>query len=162
MDEIWTAQRSRSNFFGVAAQLTADPNPTLPLQTFIGGSTAIHLNLSPSLHCVPVDRVTQIFDLPDLRGALGDYVNCEDPSVQNFHSFRGQRRCPPDVYLLFKELHVWFRVRLQQMSYHEPCSVSSTFSVHAHPPNSDKWKYGRYDAAILNVDQEEEWPSSGL
>ncbi|KIM63452.1 hypothetical protein SCLCIDRAFT_117074 [Scleroderma citrinum Foug A] len=162
LDEIWTAQRSRTNFFSVAARLAADPNPTLPLQTFIGGSTAIHLNLSPSLCRVPINHVAQIFDLPDLCGALSDYVNHKDPSVQNVHSFGGQRRCPPDVYLPFKELHVWFRVRLQQMSYHEPCSVSSTFSVHAHPPDSDKWKYGRYDAAILNVDQEAEWPSSGL
>ena len=158
LDEIWTAQRSKTNFFSVATRLAADPNPSmLPLQTFIGGLTAVHLNLNPSLRRVPVNCVAEIFDLPDLHGVLGDYLNCEGP----FHSFGGQRRCPPDVHLPFKDLHVWFRVRLQQKSYHDPSSALSTFSIHAHPPD-DKWKYGCYDAAILNVDQAAKWPLSGL
>ncbi|KAL4063056.1 hypothetical protein V8B97DRAFT_2026503 [Scleroderma yunnanense] len=127
LDEIWTAQWGRTNFF--------NPNPTLPFLTFIAGLTVIHLNSSPSLHHIPIYCVAQIFNHPDLCGALGDYLNHED------------------VHLPFKDLH--------QKSYHDPSSVLTTFSVHTHPPNN-KWKYGHYDAAILNVDQEAEWPLSGL
>ncbi|KAL4061952.1 hypothetical protein J3A83DRAFT_4072564, partial [Scleroderma citrinum] len=161
LDEIWTAQQGRTNFFNVATQLAADLNPTLLFLTFIAGLTAIHLNSSPSLHCIPIDYVAQIFDLPDLHGVLGDYLNYEGSLTQNFHSFEGQRKCLLDVHLLFKDLHVLFQVCLQQKSYHNPSSVLSTFSLHTQSPNN-KWKYGCYDAAILNVDQEAEWPLSGL
>ena len=109
-------------------------------------------NLFGAWHCV-----AEIFNLPDLHGALSNYLNHEGP----FHSFRCQRRCLPDVHLPFKDLHVWFRVRLQQKSYHDPSSALSTFSVHTHPPD-DKWKYGCYDAVILNLDQVAKWPLSGL
>ncbi|KAL4070606.1 hypothetical protein J3A83DRAFT_4372795 [Scleroderma citrinum] len=161
LDEIWTAQQGRTNFFNVATQLAADPNPTLSFLTFIAGLTAIHLNSSPSLCCILINHVAQISDLPDLHRVLSDYLNCKGSLMQNFHSFGGQRKCLPDVHLSFKDLHVWFQVHLQQKSYHDPSSVSSAFSVHTHPPNN-KWKYGHYDAAILNVDQEAEWPLSGL
>ncbi|KAL4072342.1 hypothetical protein V8B97DRAFT_2023518 [Scleroderma yunnanense] len=120
-----------------------NPNPTLPFLTFIAGLTAIHLNSSPSLCHIPINHVAQIFNLPDLHGALSDYLNHKD------------------VHLPFKDLHVWFQVCLQQKSYHDPSSVSLTFSVHTHPPNN-KWNHGCYDAAILNVDQEAEWSLSSL
>ncbi|KAI6037163.1 hypothetical protein BKA83DRAFT_4120725 [Pisolithus microcarpus] len=91
----------------------------------------------------------------------GDYLNCEGNITQNFHTFGSQRQSPPDVHLLFKELHVWYKVHLQQKAYHDPSDIASTLTVHAHPPDH-LLKYGRYDAAIMNVDDQWQWPSSGL
>ncbi|KAI5987694.1 hypothetical protein EDD15DRAFT_2389474 [Pisolithus albus] len=155
--------KDRSVFFDVAAWLSVSPPNSVPrpLRTFIAGSTAIHLNYDLSLKHVPIDIVAERFKLPDLRGALGDYLNREGNVTQNFHTFGGQRRSPPDVHLPFKELHVWYKVRLQQKAYHNPSDIASTFTVHAHPPDR-LLKYGRYDAAIMNVDDQWQWPSSGL
>ncbi|KAI5982061.1 hypothetical protein EDD15DRAFT_2378525 [Pisolithus albus] len=163
LDGIWTSKRKTTSFFDVAAQLSVSPPDSVPrpLRTFIAGSTAIHLNYDPSLKCVPIDIVAERFKLPDLRGALGDYLNREGNVTQNFHMFGSQRRSPPDVHLPFKELHVWYKVRLQQKAYHDPSDIASTFTVHAHPPDR-LLKYGRYDAAIMNVDDQWQWPSSGL
>ncbi|KAI6016873.1 hypothetical protein BKA83DRAFT_4128592 [Pisolithus microcarpus] len=115
LDDIWTLKRKVTNFFDVAAQLLAalpGSVPRLP-HTFIAGSTAIHLNYDPSLKCIPIDTVVEQFSLPDLHGALGDYLNREGNIAQNFHTFGGQRRSPPDVHLPFKELDVWYKVHLQ-------------------------------------------------
>ncbi|KAI5984167.1 hypothetical protein EDD15DRAFT_2375560 [Pisolithus albus] len=163
LDGIWTSKRKTTSFFDVAARLSVSPPDSVPrpLRTFIAGSTTIHLNYDPSLKRVPIDIVAERFKLPDLRGALGDYLNREGNVTQNFHTFGGQRRSPPDVHLPFKELHVWYKVRLQQKAYHDPSDIASTFTVHAHPPDC-LLKYGRYDAAIMNVDDQWQWPSSGL
>ncbi|KIK22297.1 hypothetical protein PISMIDRAFT_102793, partial [Pisolithus microcarpus 441] len=129
--------------------------------TFIAGSTAICLNYDPLLKHIPIDTVTEQFGMPDLRGALGDYLNREGNVAQNFHTFGGQRRSPPDVHLPFKELDVWYKVHLQQKTYHDSSEITPMFTVHAHPPDRSL-KYGQYDAAIMNIDDCWQWPSSGL
>ncbi|KAI6004202.1 hypothetical protein EDD15DRAFT_2360508 [Pisolithus albus] len=52
-------------------------------------------------------------------------------------------------------------IRIQQRDYHDRTSTASTYTIHAKPPNGH-WKYGRYDAAILQVDEGHDWPDSGL
>ncbi|KAI6020821.1 hypothetical protein BKA83DRAFT_4126747 [Pisolithus microcarpus] len=101
------------------------------------------------------------FGLPDLHGALGNYLNHEGNVAQNFHTFGSQRRSLPDVYLPFKELDVWYKVHLQQKTYHDSSKTAPTFTVHAHPPDRSL-KYGWYDTAIMNIDNHWQWPSSGL
>ncbi|KAI6022462.1 hypothetical protein BKA83DRAFT_4464045 [Pisolithus microcarpus] len=161
--DIWTLKQKVTNFFDVAAQLLAALPGSVPRppRTFIAGSTAIRLNYDPSLKRIPIDTVAEQFGLPDLRGALGDYLNREGNVAQNFHTFGGQRRSPPDVHLPFKELDVWYKVRLQQKTYHDSSEITPMFTVHAHPPDRSL-KYGRYDAAIMNIDNCWQWPSSGL
>ncbi|KAF8414372.1 hypothetical protein L210DRAFT_3730324 [Boletus edulis BED1] len=101
------------------------------------------------------------FNLPDLRGALGDYLNREGTFTQNFHTFGSMRRSPTNVPLPFNELQIWYKARLQQKSYYDLSTLGSAFTVHAHPPDRT-WKYGNYGAAVLNVDKVHAWPSSGL
>ena len=163
LDDIWAPSRRTTNFFDVATRLSSSPPGSIPtpLRTFIAGSTAIHLNYDSSRRNVPVDEVATTFGLPDLRGALADYFRRQQDSPQSLHTFGGQRRSPPDAYLPFNALHIWYKVRLQQKMYHDPSVVASTFTVNAHPPDRT-WKYGRYDAAIMNVDDRWQWPSSGL
>ncbi|KAF8417606.1 hypothetical protein L210DRAFT_3615989 [Boletus edulis BED1] len=163
LDDIWAPRRQASNFFDIATRLSFSPPGAVPTppRTFIAGSTAIHLNYDASRKHVPIDDVAEMFDLPDLRGALADYLLREESFPQSLHTFGGQRRSPPDAYLPFKGLHVWYKVRLQQRVYHDPSMVASTFTVNAHPPDPT-WKYGRYDAAIMNIDNQWKWLSSGL
>ncbi|KAI6011849.1 hypothetical protein BKA83DRAFT_4501481 [Pisolithus microcarpus] len=63
--------------------------------------------------------------------------------------------------LPFKYLQIWYKVHIQQRDYHDRTSTASTYTIHAKPPNGH-WKYGRYDAAILQVDEGHDWPDSGL
>ena len=163
VQELWSPHCKAANLFAAAQQLLAAPlgtNPN-PVRIFVAGSTAFHLNRDPAIHCISIDDVAQSFNLPDLRAALGDYINCEGTFASNFHVFSGLRRSPHDVLLPFNELQVWNKVRLQQKSYHNLSVLGSTFTVHAHPPKGE-WKYGRYNAALLNVDEACAWPSSGL
>lgn len=162
LDDIWTSRKQMVNFFAVAAKHTADTvmSGPRPLRTFSIGSTAFRVNYNPSLRRVPIDEVATMYNLPDLRAALGDYVDREGDFAQNFHTF-GHRRSTEDVDLPFKELHIWHKVRLQQKCYHDPSVIAPSFTVHACPPNRSL-KDGRYDFAIMNTDEEYEWPSSGL
>ncbi|KAI5994636.1 hypothetical protein EDC04DRAFT_2613138 [Pisolithus marmoratus] len=68
---------------------------------------------------------------------------------------------PPDAHLPFRDLQIWYKVHLQQKSYHDSGSLGPMFTINAHPPDHT-WEYGRHDAAILQVDTHHEWPSSGL
>ncbi|KAG2108289.1 hypothetical protein DEU56DRAFT_874535 [Suillus clintonianus] len=97
--------------------------------------------------------VADKFSLPDLRGALADYIQREGYGSEPL----------PDAPLPFNDLMVWFKVRVQQASYHSPSITPPALTVNAHPPSAT-WKYGRYDAAIFTVDDtgREQWPTSGL
>ncbi|KAF8132962.1 hypothetical protein EV363DRAFT_1397865 [Boletus edulis] len=132
-----------------------------PLRVFVSGSTAFHLNREPSIRHVSIDDAAQKFNIPDLRGAFGDYLNREGRFTRNFHVFGGPRRSPQDVPLPFNELRIWYKLRLQQKLYHDLSTLGLAFTVHAHPPDQT-WKYGHYSGALLNVDEAHAWPSSGL
>lgn len=147
----------------VATQLSSSPLNSVPtpLHTFKARSTAIHLNYDASCRHVPIDDIAEMFELPDLRGKLANYLLHEQNFPCNLHTFGSQRRSLPDAYLPFRDLHVWYKVRLQQKVYHNPSTVAPTFIVNAHPPDSS-WKYGQYDAVVMNIDDQWQWPSSGL
>ncbi|KAH7905010.1 hypothetical protein BJ138DRAFT_1233543 [Hygrophoropsis aurantiaca] len=157
LDDIWTSNRQTTDFFRVAAQNAAASPP----RTFVASpSTAIHLNSKYSVRA-SVDDIAQMFDLPDLRAALADYLSREGAFTRNFHSFGGRRHSAPNAALPFEALQVWYKFRLQQRMFHDPNETAPTFTVHAQSPNLT-WKFGRYDSAILQVDQAHDWPSSGL
>lgn len=164
-EELWSPQRQKTNLFAAAQRLLVAPLGTVPrpFRKFVTGSTAFHLTRDPSITRISIDDAAILFKLPDLRGALGDYLNRDGLGAfaQNFHTYGGVRRSPIDVPLPFSELQVWHKVRLQQKSYYDPSALGSTFTVHAHPADRT-WTHGRYDAAILNVDEAHIWPSSGL
>ncbi|KAG6373014.1 hypothetical protein JVT61DRAFT_7067 [Boletus reticuloceps] len=164
-EELWSESphRKATNLFAVAQRLLEAIPGTIPkpLRVFIAGSTAFHLNHHPSIRCISIDDAALKFALPDLRGALGDYLNREGNFTRNFHVFGTPRRSPKDVPLPFNDLRIWYKVRLQQKSYYDMSVLGSTFTVHAHPPDQT-WRYGRYDGALLNIDEVQAWPSSGL
>ena len=163
VEELWSPHHKETDLFATAEQLLVAPLGTHPSppQIFVIGSKAFHLNHEPSIRHISIDDAAQNFNLPDLRGALGDYLNREGAFTRNFHVFGGPRRSPCNVPLPFKELHIWYKVCLQQKSYHDLSTLGSTFRIHARPP-AQTWKYGHYDGALLNVDEAHAWPSSGL
>lgn len=159
--DLWSPKRQSTDFFKVATK-TASESTSFPPRTIIAGSTAIHLNIEPVHRRQSVDEVAEKFSLPDLRGALADYVSREGwQNRRKFHTFGGRRRSVADAELPFSELQVWHKVRLQQKPYHSPNELGPTFTVNAHPPDRT-WNHGRYDPAILQVDQAHQWPLSGL
>ncbi|KIK78564.1 hypothetical protein PAXRUDRAFT_36607 [Paxillus rubicundulus Ve08.2h10] len=125
--DLWSLRRSPMNFFMVAATIsTAAPGPvSCPPHTFIGGSTAIHLNYHASIQHIVVNSAAETFNIPDLCAALGNYLIHNGALTQNFHSFGGQRQSSPDVHLPFKYLQVWYKVHVQQKAYHNKSSVAS-------------------------------------
>ncbi|KAI6013667.1 hypothetical protein BKA83DRAFT_4063152, partial [Pisolithus microcarpus] len=163
LKDIWSSRRSVPDLFGIAERLrTALPGSVpQPVHTFSSGATALRINHQPSIKRISIDKAAELFDIPDLRGALADYLGREGPHARNFHSFGRQQRSPPDTHLPFSDLQVWYKVRLQQKSYHDSSSLEPVFTINARPPDRT-WKYGHHDAAILQVDACHEWPASGL
>ncbi|KAG6379779.1 hypothetical protein JVT61DRAFT_10317 [Boletus reticuloceps] len=101
-EELWSPQCNATNLFARAERLLVAP-PSLdtthhPFRVFIAGSTAFHLTRDPSIRHISIDDAATQFNLPDLRGALGDYVNREGTFARNFHTFGGTRRSPADVH----------------------------------------------------------------
>ncbi|KAG2130957.1 uncharacterized protein EDB93DRAFT_1243199 [Suillus bovinus] len=141
LDDLRGPKRVVTDFFKKAKQVSSYMQVARPLHTFIVSATAIHLNFDPSIRHIPVD--------------VG--------MAQSFHSLRGQRRALPDTPLPFNDLMVWFKVHVQQASYHSPSIIPPALTVNASSPSAT-WKYGHYDTAIFTVDdtRREQWPTSGL
>ncbi|KAF8121699.1 hypothetical protein EV363DRAFT_1405629 [Boletus edulis] len=163
LNDIWAPKCPVPNFFSIAQTLlTAVPGSiSHPIHTFTSGPTAFRLNYDPSIKRIAIDQAAEMFNIPDLCPAIADYLGCEGPYTQNFHSFGGQPRAHADVHLPFSEIQVWYKVRLQQKLHHDHTSVGPVFTINAHPANH-AWEYGCHDAAILYIDGCHEWPSSGL
>ncbi|KAI5988816.1 hypothetical protein EDD15DRAFT_2172157 [Pisolithus albus] len=163
LQDLWSSDRSPICFFDSAEKLSNAPLGSVPrpLRTLAIGRTALRLNYKPSIRRISIDDAADTFSLPDLRGALSDYLNREGSFCQNFHSFGHQRRSSPNSPLPFNDLHIWFKVRVQQRTYFDSTKFSSAFTINAHPPDRH-WKFGRYDAAILNTNPQYKWPLSGL
>ncbi|KAF8121509.1 hypothetical protein EV363DRAFT_1457483 [Boletus edulis] len=68
--ELWSESphRQTTNLFTVAQRLLEAAPGTIPrpLQVFVSGSTAFHLNHEPSICCVSIDDAAQKFNIPDL------------------------------------------------------------------------------------------------
>jgi hypothetical protein len=112
---------------------------------------------------IPVDVVAEKFSLPDLQGALTDYVEREGcTGLPTFHKLQGPHCAQPDAPLSFDDLRVWFKVRIQQASYHGQ-STPPALTMNASPPSATG-KYGCYDAVIFTVNDTklDQWPTSGL
>ncbi|KAF9245449.1 hypothetical protein BU15DRAFT_71197 [Melanogaster broomeanus] len=165
LNDLWSSGRSVTDFFKKAEHLeeTGNLSAPWPPRTFIttSGSTAIHLNYDPS-HCrMPIDEVSTMFHLPDLRGALADYFSREGMYGRHVHTLDHPRRATADSRLHFDDLQVWFKVRIQQKSFHDVAVICPTHTINASPPGGD-WTFGHYDAAIFNVEESKYWPQNGL
>lgn len=158
------SERPIRNLFH-AAGLHCKKYSPLERRMFTSSSTAFCLNRTPSLPSISVDDAAQMFRLPDLRPALGDYLkrfvyarrDADIPIIG------GRRHSNPNCSLPFTHLEVWFSVRVQAMSPHKatPRPVVAQ-NLQAQPPNEGEWKWGRYDTVLLCNDRESPWPGKGF
>ncbi|KAG2746643.1 hypothetical protein P692DRAFT_201807031 [Suillus brevipes Sb2] len=142
-DDLCGPKRMVTNFFRKAEQASLNIKVARPPHTFV-----VAPKKSPQPNC---------------REPPPNKIKKKGPTSQKFHSLGGQHQAPPNAPLPFNDLMVWFKVCVQQVSYHNPSIIPPALTVNASPP-STTWKYGHYNAAIFAVDDtiNEEWPASGL
>ena len=157
------------NYFEIASKLKSGEihNAPFPYRTHQSSpQVAFHLTQDPNHKRLLIAEVAMKYDLPDLWAALGDYLHRMDsePAVHKKAFIRtiGGRRVSPDNCLLpFTHLEVWERVRIQSKGYFFPHEILPPQTINAFPPTSAN-SLGNNDAVIVNLDADQEWPTSGI
>jgi len=109
-----------------------------------------------------VNDAAQLFNLPDLRFALSDYIKKMDTNNSgHVSSIGGHRFATMDSPLPFTHIEIWTRLQVQNKAYHHPHQVLPPQTVNAAPPSST-WPLGCYDTVIANTDPAKKWPFSGM
>lgn len=154
-----THSRPVRQFFAEAAKLVKVPaTPKSASRIFSTLSTAFCLTREPNLRKITIDNAATIFNLPDLRPALSDYLSNWANSTQ---VVSGRRRSASNCKLPFRFINVWFTVRMQTKSPHDSSIILPPRTVKVHPP-TDAWPYGRYDTVIYRDNLKSLWPGLGL
>ncbi|KAH9009323.1 hypothetical protein EDB85DRAFT_1881682, partial [Lactarius pseudohatsudake] len=135
------------------------PRAPLPFRTVVHGNTALHLSRDPAMKAMSVEDAMAMFNLPDLRGALADFLvraDAGDPI-----RIGGRRVADSDSPLPFRNLQVWTKVQLQHRSYYAPNHILPPQSINASPP-SGPWPCGHSDVVLFNMDHNKVWPYSAF
>ena len=121
-----------------------------------------HLNRDPKVAKIPINQLVRLYDLPDLPGAIADFISRIDSgSCSNgFIEVIGGRRSVCNSIQTF-QLQVWTKIRLQATAYHHPHNILPASTINALPP-STPGGHGQYDSVVINVDKNQKWPRSGL
>ncbi|KAH9018300.1 hypothetical protein EDB84DRAFT_1589970 [Lactarius hengduanensis] len=165
--------RRHANYFELASSLKQGlyPRAPLPFRTVVhhlsehliaftdDGNTALHLSRDPAMKAMSVEDTMAMFNLPDLWGALADFLVCADAGdpIQ----IGGCRVANSDSPLPFRNLQVWTKVQLQHRSYYAPNHILPPQTINASPP-SGPWPCGHSDVVLFNMDHNKVWPYSGL
>lgn len=153
--------RKIPDYFARAKQLLEASSPVPhPLRTFYVGSTAFNLPRDPTYKRMSLESVIEMFNLPDLRPALADFLK-RYRSQANMLSLGGRRVSPLNSPLPFDDLLVWSKFRIQLKTYHHPHKNLPPRTVMASPPSTD-WPLGQYDTVLVNTDLARQWPCSGI
>ena len=154
-----TLQR-QTNYFKLADALENGqyPQAPKPYRTFIGGATAIHLTRDATM-TLSIEDAMEKFALPDLRGALVDFLTrLKDDNALNIG---GRRSTNPTAPLPFDDIQIWTKLHIQNRSYHAPHDILPPQTINASPP-LNSWIFGHSDVTLINTDPSQVWPSSGL
>ncbi|KAH9027612.1 hypothetical protein EDB85DRAFT_2074745 [Lactarius pseudohatsudake] len=153
--------RRHANYFDLASSLKQGlyPRAPLPFRTVVHGNTALHLSRDPAMKAMSVEDAMAMFNLPDLRGALADFLVRADAGDPIW--IGGRRVADSDSPLPFRNLQVWTKVQLQHRSYYAPNHILPPQSINASPP-SGPWPCGHSDVVLFNMDHNKVWPYSGL
>jgi len=163
---VGAASRHIVDYFHLSAELLAGQHlmAPRPYRTFQSShNVACHLIRDPTYKRTLVDEVSAMFSLPDLRGAIGDYLGRISGKSGKPHisTIGGRRLSGMQCMLPFTHIQVWNRVRVQARAYHYPHHPLPAHTINAYPPSPDR-PLGHYDSVIINLDTTKEWPSSGL
>ena len=150
-----------ANYFELADAVLRGlyPRAPRPFRTIVQGDTALHLTRDPTMKTMSIEDVMKTFNLPDLHGALADFLirlNNDDP-----FQIGGRRIGNVNSPLPFDNLQVWTKVQAQNRSYFPPHHILPPQSINACPP-SGSWTYGHSDVVLINTDDGKVWLQSGL
>jgi hypothetical protein len=153
--------RRNADYFELADALQRGlyPRSPLPFRTIVQGDTALHLTRDPTLKTMSVKDVMEKFNLPDLHGALADFLT--QVNDKNHFNIGGRRIGNLNSPLPFDNLQVWTKVQVQNRSYFRPHHILPPQSINASPP-SGSWTYGHSDVVLINTDNGKVWPQCGL
>lgn len=149
--------RKTGNYFRLSRELEQSlyPHAPRPFRTFVSAKTGIHLGRDPSFKQMSVKEVIAKYHLPDLHGALIDYLS-HDQSGSRATGGRRVANSDTPLPLDLKALEVWTKLRIQNYAYHPPHDVLPAQTVNALPP-SGSWPVGRCDSVILNTVKGGSW-----
>jgi Plavaka transposase len=152
--------RRCGDYFELASALQRGlyPHAPLPFRTVVNGVTAFHLTRDPAMK-MTISDIMGKFDLPDLCGALADFLDRLNGGQPL--KIGGRRTADINSPLPFDHLQVWTKVQLQNRSYHTPHHILPPQTINALPP-SEAWAFGRCDVVLINTDNNKVWPHSGL
>lgn len=153
------------DYFKIVSQLKLGqiPNAPQPHRTHQSSpNSTFHLTHDPSFKHMLVDDVATLFNLLDLRPALGDYGQRISQTEESSTTLIGGRRLSGNTCALpFLYLEVWNQLRIQTKEYHAPHGILVAHTVNVYLP-SPEWPLGHYDPVIANVNPAEKWPQGGL
>jgi len=158
------SSRPVTDYFARSRQLASSPPDTIPLprRAFSLNCVAFNLAYDPSIRRITIDEAAEQFGLPDLRAALADFL-CHEKvhGVDSVHPIGGgPRRSLENAELPFKNIQIWFKLRLQVTDIHTN-TILPVQTVLASPPDGN-WPHGRYDLVVVNTNNVMAWPASGL
>ncbi|KAF8130114.1 hypothetical protein EV363DRAFT_1399319 [Boletus edulis] len=160
LDEHMDVSRQPVNYFIVADALSRGliPNALKPPHTFSSSTTTSHIANKPSLH-ISVDEAATLFGILDLCAAIWEFLQHMQNSTS--HPVSGARAQDLHYPLPFDRLQIWYKLRVQQLLYHDKERVDTPQMLRAYPP-SPNCPHGLYDAAILSPGSDSDWPQRGI
>ena len=149
------------DYFERAATLVTGkfPNAPRPYRTFALSTVAFHLNFRPTMTNMTIDSAAELYELPDFRPAIADYLDRHFPDFT--HTIGGRRQSAPDCPLPFNCIQIWHKMRIQLRSSYDSKTLLPSQSLQASPA-STKRPFGRYDHVIISSDGNKDWPRNGL
>jgi hypothetical protein len=124
--------RSITNYF-YHAKHQNDPFLNPPRTFHCADNIVCHLNRDPKYSKTPIDQLAQLYNIPDLPGAIADFISRIDSSNGFIQGIGGRR----SVYARMPnfQLQVWTKIRLQTTAFHYPHKILPP-TGHYHKCNS--------------------------
>jgi hypothetical protein len=92
-----------------------------------------------------IDQATATFKIPDLYGALADYLINGDAVHVHGHSSHGDDAISP-----FDAVELWTKVQIQNCAYHEPHNIIPAQMANALPPSPTWPSSGCTDTVLIH------------
>jgi hypothetical protein len=122
---------------------------------------AFRLSCDPGFKRTPIAEAATRFNLPDLEEALREYIIQCHSRIKVFTLHARCTAAQNTAHLPIPLLEIWQSFRLQSKAYYYPHDILPGQTINAAPP-SDEWPHGKCDTIAFNIDDEKEWPNSGI
>jgi len=148
------------NYFNIASSLSNGnfPDSPKPFRTFASSTTTINLAVKPSLR-MSIDDASDLFQIPDLRPAICEYLYCS--ARGEAHEVSGRRPATAHCDVPATGLQIWSKVWVQQQTFHDLGMVKPPQTLVISPPSQHNAS-GTYDFVIVSPTADSDWPLNGL